>query len=70
MRVIRNLLLYTAAAVVALAALPSAVLGWYAISPHSFGDALHAVVDVLDPIGESQATAEADEPAPRIVAVQ
>lgn len=48
MSFIRNFFLYSTAIVIALAAVPSAVVGWSELSPHSFSTAVHAAVDLFD----------------------
>jgi hypothetical protein len=70
--VFRTFVLYSAATVLALVAVPAAVVGWYEMSPQTFSSAVHATVDVFDEdqyatmvatgpdAGETRATAAAE----------
>ena len=57
----RTFVLYSAATVLALVAVPAAVVGWYEMSPQTFSSAVHATVDVLDE--DQYATGVATGPA-------
>ena len=58
----RTFVLYSAATVLALVAVPAAVVGWYEMSPQTFSSAVHATVDVFDE--DKYATGVAMGPAP------
>ena len=73
MSFVRSLLLYTAAVVIALIAVPSAIVGWSELSPRTFGTAVHVAVDIFDdgestnidaagPVATASAPAQEGEP--------
>ena len=62
MSVVRNLFVYSAAIVLVLVSVPSAVVGWYSVSPATFGTAVHAFVGFLDPIDEGAHVQAAPSP--------
>ena len=60
--VVRNLFVYSAALVLVLVSVPSAVVGWYTVSPATFGTAVHAFVGYLDPVETEAAAMQASIP--------